>query len=131
MLLFVPLLLLGGCRQSQSGGTADLTIELISPLFPSLDGSREMSVRVIDVAGQPVNDAQIDIKSDMTHAGMTPVQAEAQNGIDGIYTVPFTWTMAGDWIVTVRATLPDGTWAEQQFDLSVTAEAECEDETAD
>ena len=71
MLLFVPLLLLGGCRQSQSGGTADLTIELISPLFPSLDGSREMSVRVIDVAGQPVNDAQVDIKGDMTHAGKT------------------------------------------------------------
>ncbi len=130
-LLLFSLLLLGGCRQSQSGGTADLTIELISPLFPSLDGSGEMSVRVSDAAGQPVNDAQIDIKGDMTHAGMTPVLADTQGGADGVYSVPFTWTMAGDWVVTVRATLPDGTWTEEQFDLSVAAEAECEDETAE
>lgn len=116
------LLLVVGCRQSQQEGvtgTADLTIELLSPLQPTLDGSSEMSVRITDAAGAPVNDAALSIKGDMTHAGMVPVLAEAAGGQDGLYTFPFAWTMKGDWIVTARATMPDGAWAEQQFDLTV------------
>ncbi|MCA9958635.1 MAG: FixH family protein [Anaerolineales bacterium] len=122
-IVFILLLLLVvGCRQSQqeeTGGTADLTIELLAPLQPTMDGSSEMSVRVTDAAGAPVNDASLSIKGDMTHAGMMPVLADASGGEDGLYTFPFAWTMTGDWIVTVRATLPDDTWAEQQFDLTV------------
>ncbi len=121
-LLLLVLLLLGvvtGCRQSREEATAVLTIELISPLNPSMASSTEMSLRVTDAAGQPVNDAQLDIKGDMTHAGMVPVLASAQNGVDGVYTAPFAWTMTGDWIVTVRATLPDGSWDEAEFRLRV------------
>jgi hypothetical protein len=44
----------------------------------------------------------------MSHAGMTPVIVERANGEAGTYAVPFEWTMAGDWIVTISATLPDG-----------------------
>lgn len=113
------LLMMVGCRQSQETGTAVLTIELISPLNPSLASSTEMSLRITDAAGQPVNDATLDIKSDMTHAGMVPVLATTTGGADGVYTVPFAWTMTGDWIVTVRATLPDGRWQEAEFSLRV------------
>lgn len=113
------LLMMLGCRQSQQTGTAVLTIELIAPLNPSLANDREMSLRVTDEAGQPVNDAALDIKGDMTHAGMVPVLANAQNGVGGVYTAPFVWTMTGDWIVTVRATLPDGRWDEAEFRLRV------------
>lgn len=121
-LILLSLLLLGvvaGCRQSREQGTAVLTIELIAPLNPSLANDREMSLRVTDEAGQPVNDAILDIKGDMTHAGMVPVLANAQNGVGGVYTTPFVWTMTGDWIVTVRATLPDGRWDEAEFRLRV------------
>ncbi len=37
----------------------------------------------------------------------------------GVYRTDLEWTMAGDWIVTVTATLADGQTVEQQFDLSV------------
>jgi hypothetical protein len=80
---------------------------------------REMRVRVTDASGQPVNDANLNIKGDMTHAGMVPVLASTQNGVDGIYTTPFEWTMSGDWIVTIRATLLDATWDEAEFRLRV------------
>jgi hypothetical protein len=33
--------------------------------------------------------------------------------------MPFRWTMAGDWFVTVDVTLPDGTTASQRFDFTV------------
>ncbi len=121
-LILLFLLLLGvvaGCRQSSEQGTAVLTIELIAPLNPSLANDREMSLRVTDEAGQPVNDAILDIKGDMTHAGMVPVLANARNGVGGVYTTPFVWTMTGDWIVTARATLPDGRWDEAEFRLRV------------
>lgn len=121
-LVLLALLLLGvmaGCRQSREEATAVLTIELVSPLNPSMSSDTEISLSVRDAAGQSVNDAQLDIKGDMTHAGMVPVLASAQNGAEGVYTAPFAWTMTGDWIVTVRATLPDGSWDEAEFRLRV------------
>jgi len=122
ILLIIILLFLAGCRQSQQeggSGTAELSIELVEPTAPTLSGSTEMTVRVSDGEGTAVNNAALSIKGDMTHAGMMPVLADVDGGNNGLYTVPFAWTMTGDWIVTVRATLPDGTWSEQQFDLRV------------
>ncbi len=120
VLISAVILLLGvGCRQSQQTGTADLTIELISPQNPSMANDREMSLQVTTADGQPVNNAVLDIKGDMAHAGMVPVLASAENGVEGVYTTPFVWTMTGDWIVTVRATLPDDTWHETEFSLRV------------
>ncbi len=63
----------------------------------------------------------------MNHAGMTPVLAEpttdeADGNVDGVYHVPFAFTMRGDWIVTVSVVLADGTTFTQDFDLSVTAD---------
>lgn len=120
VLISAVILLMGvGCRQGQQTGTADLSIELLSPQNPSMANDREMSLRVTAADGQPVNDAVLDIKGDMAHAGMVPVLASAENGAEGVYTTPFVWTMTGDWIVTVRATLPDDTWHEAEFRLRV------------
>lgn len=112
-------LALVGCRRSQQSGTADLTIELLSPTTQAMNGDNVLQLRVTDADGAPVDDATLALIGDMTHAGMVPVLAEADSGENGLYLVPFTWTMAGDWIVSVRATLPDGAWREEQFDVSV------------
>jgi hypothetical protein len=50
---------------------------------------------------------------------MKPVLAEVGDGEGGKYETPFEWTMGGDWIVTVTATLPDGRTAQQQFTYTV------------
>lgn len=118
-LMLVGMLFLSGCRRSQEAPSADLTIALLSPSAQSMDGRTELQLQVTDASGQPVDNATLDITGDMTHAGMVPVQAETSSGTAGVYAVPFTWTMAGDWILTVRATLPDGRWSERQFDLTV------------
>jgi hypothetical protein len=55
----------------------------------------------------------------MTHAGMAPVFGTAQGGADGRYTVPFQWTMDGDWLLTIAVVLPDGRKASRQFPVTV------------
>ena len=58
-------------------------------------------------------------RGDMSHAGMAPVIASSEDDADGVYRIPFEWTMAGDWFVDVTVTLADGREVVQRFDLSV------------
>ena len=54
----------------------------------------------------------------MSHAGMQPVSGEAQEQGSGDYIVEgFQFTMGGDWILTVRATLPDGTQVQKNVQI--------------
>lgn len=122
--LLLLILLVGGCRQSRQAATADLQIDVAPVPFPAVVGPSRLVVRVRDAAGAPVDDATLAIKGDMTHAGMEPVLANAAGGSNGTYEMPFEWTMAGDWVVTVRAALPDGRTAEQRFDFAVDATAD-------
>ncbi len=118
----VLLLLLGsGCaRASQQVDSADVQISLTAIPFPPHIGESRLVVQVADRAGRPIDDARLLIKGDMTHAGMEPVLAEMDGGAeDGVYNIPFEWTMAGDWVVTVDVQLPDGSRAEERFDMAV------------
>jgi hypothetical protein len=135
MLLAVSILLLGGCaRESRRSSSADIQIGLSAVPFPPVVGETRLVVHVTDKAGRPINDASLAIKADMTHAGMTPVLAEkAGEGENGYYNVPSTWSMAGDWVVTVEAALADGSRAQQRFEFTVLTqdEAVCTDEDAE
>lgn len=57
----------------------------------------------------------------MNHAGMQPVYSMAETHANEQYVVLFNWTMGGDWRLTVTVTLPDGTRAIRQFDVTVLA----------
>ena len=60
--------------------------------------------------GEGVSGATVGITGDMTHAGMVPVIADANETEAGLYrTNDFTFTMAGDWILTTDIELADGT----------------------
>jgi len=89
-------------------------------------------VTLRDAAGQPVEDAQLALEANMSHAGMTPVIVDgastdgastgSADGKDGVYRVPLTWTMAGDWYVDIRFTLPDGQKIARRFPVQVLAQ---------
>jgi hypothetical protein len=72
-----------------------------------------------DPAGQPVDGARLDIEANMSHAGMVPVLAGTTESRDGLYRVPLTWTMAGDWYVDVVFTLPDGSRVVRRYPVGV------------
>jgi hypothetical protein len=53
----------------------------------------------------------------MTHAGMVPVFADAEDVGSGLYQAELEFTMGGDWVIIVTVTLPDGSSLEEQFDV--------------
>lgn len=51
----------------------------------------------------------------MSHAGMTPVFADAIETEPGRYSSTINLTMAGDWYFVVHMILPDGRQVERKF----------------
>jgi hypothetical protein len=119
------LLLLAGCGRVQQANPAtpdSYVVTLAADPAPPVVGDGALSVTLRDAAGQAVDNAQLAIEANMSHAGMTPVMANSTAGKDGVYRVPITWTMAGDWVVDVKFTLPDGQTVARRFPLNVRAE---------
>jgi len=121
-LLVLTLGVLVGCgRASQQPDEApevEMTLS-VSPDPPLFGRPCEMWITVLDGEGNPIDGARLEIKGDMTHAGMVPVLTETSESEAGVYLTDFDWTMGGDWIVTVEAVLPDGRVTSRQFELTV------------
>jgi hypothetical protein len=72
--------------------------------------------------GAAVSGAAVRVVGDMTHAGMVPVVADATDVGSGVYrTVDFLFDMAGDWVLSVDVSYPDGTVRTTALTVSVTA----------
>jgi len=134
-LITLSLLLMAGCsRVSQEAEMESesephgVQIELVEPLFPLATGPSTLQIRLYDADNnnQPINNAKIHVKGDMTHAGMIPILGETQNGENGLYKIPLEWTMGGDWVVQVQATLTDGTSVENSFPMTIAYDPGCE-----
>lgn len=110
---------LSGCRESTQNAPAGDAITIEMEAAAQTTGASELTVTLTDAQGAPVEAQKVEARGDMTHAGMAPVLAETAEGKNGMYVIPFEWTMSGDWIVTVTVTLADGTTAEKRFNLSI------------
>lgn len=111
----------GGCRRSlsQSESASDVNMALtVEPSAPVV-GSATLRITLTDTNDEPIHDASLEIRGDMTHAEMEPILASVDASQAGVYEVPFEWTMGGDWIVTVTATLADSRIAIREFNLTV------------
>lgn len=130
--LFLPLILalaLAACGAPDSGQPAQGRPDITVTLAPAPEGpsGQFLTVTLTDKAGAAITDARVGLEGNMNHAGMVPVLADpvaddADGSPDGVYTVPFAFTMRGDWIVTVAVDLADGTSFTQDIDLSVTGD---------
>lgn len=114
--------LLSACGRIQAGqnqNDGEVKVELsVEPAQPVV-GPAQLIVSVTDAGGQPIENATLDIEGNMTHAGMVPVFAQTTGGENGRYTVPFEWTMGGDWFVTVEVTLENGQTISREFPITV------------
>ncbi len=120
VLLLITGLALAGCaRASDRPADGNVRMTLATEPDPAIVGDATLIITLADAEGNPIEEATLNVKGDMNHAGMVPVLAEAGSGPGGVYELPFAWTMPGDWIVTVEATLPDGSAASERFELSV------------
>jgi hypothetical protein len=115
VLFLLTVLLLGGCRGEMETGDSGLVLDVaISPTPPAV-GPARLIISLEDSAGAPVDGAEILVEGNMSHAGMVPVVDTAQAEGPGRYGISdFRFTMAGDWVLTLHATLPDGRWVRNQ-----------------
>lgn len=120
IILLLLLVLLAGCaRTGDQPDDSGVTITLETLPDPAVAGEATLIVTLAGADGIPIEEASLNVKGDMSHAGMAPVLAAASSGPGGVYELPFQWTMPGDWIVTVEATLPGGSTVTERFELSV------------
>ena len=115
-------LALTSCRPPSGGAATSSAAEgrTVSAAFVSQPALGEVPLRVtVLMDGAPVNGAQVEVTGDMTHAGMAPVLAEAEEQGDGTYETQFAFDMAGDWIITVDVTYPDGVKLSEHLAASV------------
>ncbi len=120
--LVIALAALAGCRQSAQPTptpSSAVQIEFAVEPEPATTGGAVLIITVTDETGEPVEGAQVAARGDMNHAGMRPVFGESTQGEQGVYWVPFEWTMGGDWFVDVTVTLPNGEALTRRFELTV------------
>lgn len=111
---------LSGCRTSaQPTPTATVGLKITLEAASLKTGPTTLMITVLDAEGKPINDAQIEARGDMSHAGMAPSLGRVEKGIEGRYSMAFQWTMGGDWVVTVTVTLTDGRSTSQQFPFTI------------
>jgi copper(I)-binding protein len=115
--------LLAACAAAPGGPTSDLQIEVVAA--PGGAKTQALSVTVSDADGAPVTDAQVSLEGNMNHAGMAPVLVapvsdDADGTADGLYVLPFEFTMLGDWIMTVTVEWA-GTKSSRELPLAVSA----------
>lgn len=124
MLLILTLAVLTGCRQpATTPAAAGIAIQLTVAPDPPVTGEAALTIRVTE-HNQPIAGGKVTVRGDMSHAGMVPVLREGVILEQGEITVPFEWTMAGDWFVEVTVTLPDGRTAQKRFDYFVASSSE-------
>ena len=123
VLCLAALLALGvACRQ-QRASAGDIRLEL--SVSDRLVGETTLLVSVTDKAGNPVKDpGSLSIRGDMDHAGMAPVFSEASAAVNGIFTLPFEWTMSGGWILEASLTLDNGDVYRQSFRYEILNQAD-------
>jgi len=102
--------------------TGDITIAPEVEPHPPRVGQVTITVRVTQ-AGKPVTGARTRFEGNMSHAGMAPVFADAAEVEPGRYRGNMELSMAGDWVVLVHLTLPDGAKVERQFEIKGVAPA--------
>ncbi len=89
-----------------------------------LVGETILLVEARDQTGKLLaNPGKLNARGDMDHAGMIPVIAEAEQTVDGVFSLPFEWTMGGGWNVEARLTLADGSVATETFRYEILSEA--------
>lgn len=120
LVLLLSLLVLVGCRPEETTPEeVDVTLDIaLEPEEPVVGEDATIAVTLMQ-GDEAINDATIEVRGDMNHAGMQPVIRTIEEAEDGVYTTDFDWTMAGDWIITVNATMADDTVVTEEFNYTI------------
>lgn len=105
-----------GCGRG-SRDLVDVSVRLVVSPEPPQIGPSMVTVSLRDASGEPIENAEVDLEANMSHAGMVPIFSPAAEVAPGRYETALDFTMAGDWFILVRADLPGGRVLERRFDV--------------
>lgn len=107
--LLALLALLTSCKPPSEAADPNRPVVVTLLTTPARVGPAAIEVQ-LQVDGAPVSGALVDIRGDMTHAGMMSVRAatvtETTTGIHR--SEGFAFNMTGDWLITAEVRYPDG-----------------------
>ena len=115
-LVLLLLLVVAGCGRVTKD-LADVTVDMVVSPEPAQIGPSTVTVTLMDATGELIEDAELELEANMSHAGMVPVFASAREVAPGEYEASLEFTMGGDWFILVRADLPDGRSLARRIDL--------------
>lgn len=105
------------CSRTQRAG--DVSVTWTAEPTPLITGAPIVAELILrDDRRQPLRGANLHIEGHMSHPGMAPILAVAEERGDGVYLVRFQFTMAGDWVVLVKGSLPDGRMVSHRVDIA-------------
>jgi hypothetical protein len=107
---------LSGCRKADEPRPDVVVEHEITPQPPTV-GPATVTVTLSDAGGTPRNGAHLRLEATMSHAGMRPLFSDAREVGPGRYEAPIEFTMAGDWILLITISLPDGGKLQRQVDV--------------
>jgi succinate-acetate transporter protein len=76
-----------------------------------------VAIQLADSAAKPVSHAHIMVEGDMSHPGMAPIFAEAEETAAGNYQAHIDFNMGGDWVLLLHIKLANGQKIERQVDV--------------
>jgi hypothetical protein len=115
-LLLIVALLAFACQKTAK--PPDIAVQYEVAPQPPRAGAVIIDLKLTDKSGGLVSGARVDLEGNMSHAGMNPISGEAKEIETGKYRGTLELTMAGDWIVLVHITLPDGQKVQRQIEVS-------------
>ncbi|TFH35463.1 MAG: hypothetical protein E4G99_07240 [Anaerolineales bacterium] len=95
-------------RRTTVDQAPELSVELEIVPAPPRPGSSTLIIQISDENGTGLGELTLAVRGDMSHAGMGPILVDAVTSASSLYSVPFEWSMAGDWVLTISSTLADG-----------------------
>ena len=105
-----------GCRKTADPAPGLVMRHEVAPQPPRV-GPAKITLSLSDAAGKPITGARVNLEGNMSHPGMLPVFGAAREIEAGRYQTSIEFTMGGDWIVLVKADLPDGQKLEREFEV--------------
>jgi hypothetical protein len=120
LLVLLSLLSLSGCKPPQEASDPNRPVEVVLLTTPARVGPAAIEVRLL-VDGAPALGASVNVRGDMTHAGMVPIIAPTVVEVGGgVYrTQGFAFDMSGDWVLTAEVRYPDGVTRSGSLAVSV------------
>lgn len=114
-LVLAVLLIAVGCRPPVDPAP-EVSLRWTVQPEPPTTGPLTLSLELTE-RQKPVTRAEVRVEGTMTHPGMAPIPATADETSPGRYMARMDLSMAGDWVFLVDARLRDGRTLHRQIDL--------------